>query len=331
MLDKRFDKYKDRENDAEFLMAEGLVEQNEQDMEQEQLLFNSAVPLSIAWKDRDHAKKIITWDSDFEKCIEHRIRLFKFGGIERYMPWNIYKEMGLNWVNGYTLNQSSLGSCAGAAFRNSQMHSGLVDAKMTDSAPTETGVDIVYALSRSSNGRINWGSGSNGTNLVKYGTEIGNYWTSDIGKYDTRGSNVTQANMDNPAFKARALQNQSIVCFLPEVSFDLFYKACAAGMSIWIGSPAFPSAAKKNSDGISVPSNFTSGAHATSFNYAFEVNGIRYLSWDNQHGNRYSGGSGNRFNSPATGTCITQADFNTFRITKSYGTPFVHLTELPNV
>ena len=314
---------------SEFLIANGLVPQTEEERVEEHILFNSVVPLSVIWKDRNNDKKVIAWDSELEKYIDHRIKLINLNR-ESYMPWNIYKAMSLNWVNGYTLNQSSIGTCAGAAFRNGGCHSSLVNAKLTDSVPTEFGCDIVYALARG-NGRLAWGSGCNGTPLVKYGTEIGNYWASDIGPYNTRGSGVTQANMNNPAFKARALQLQSICCFLPEVSFDLFYKACAAGMSIWIGSPSFPSGATKNSDGISVASTWTNGAHATIFDFAVEVDGKQYIHWDNSHGNRYIGGNGNRFESPPTGTWITKEMFGRFRINKDYGTPFIHMTELPNV
>jgi hypothetical protein len=201
---------------------------------------------------------------------------------------------------------------------------------MAKGTPTETGVDIVYALARG-NGRLAWGSGCNGTPLVKYGTEVGNWWTSDIGKYDTRGSNVTQANFSNPQFRERALQNQSIACFLPSVGFDTFYKACAAEMAIWIGSPTFPKRERKNSSNLSQASSWTSGAHATCFVFGMEVDNKRYLLWSNQHGNRYSGGAGDRFGTPSDVTWTDENDFPKFRITKNYGTPFVHLGEIPSL
>ena len=309
-----------------FLMCNGLLEQTPEEQAEEQVLLSSAGALSLLWKDSTNAPRVIAWDSEFERYLDHRIKLIKLAR-ENYLPWNIYKEMGLNWVNGLTMNQGALGSCAGAAFRNSMGYSDLVNCKMTKSRPTEVGCDIVYALARG-NGRLNWGSGCNGTPLVKYGTEVGNYWASDMGKYDTRGGNVTQANMNNPAFKARALQKQSIIAFYPEITFERFWKVGAAGLFSWIGSSSFPNRATKNSENLSQASSFTNGAHATTMGSGIEL-ARKYIWWSNQHGNQYAGGARDRFDTPSDSTWIDNIDFPRFKINTNYGRPFVHIGEIP--
>ena len=330
MRDTRFDKYIGREQDAEFLAGNGLVEQNEDDLKEEQILFNSAMPYSLIWKDTNDFKKIIAWDSDWEKFLDHRIKIINLKGFENWLPWKVHEQLGIKLVNGFALNQAAIGTCAGAGFRNTGVCSDLINTKMANQKTfVEMSFELVYSLARG-NGRLNWGSGCNGTGLVKYGTEIGNHWTSDMGPYTTRGSMVTQANLNNPEFKKRALQKQSIVAFLPSVSFDLFFKACSAGFSIWIGSPTYPSGAKK-SNGLSVVGGWTNGAHATGFTFGAMIDGEPMLFFQNSHGDRYRGGAGDRFNSPASGTWVSRKDFPMFKITKNYGTPFVHCCELPNV
>ena len=322
----RFDFYKGK--DDEFLMSNGLLPQTEEEMDLEEQLFDSAIPLSLAWKERDDFKKVLLWDSAFEEYLEHRQILILHKGPENYFPWKIHDSMNLNLVNGFALNQGAQGSCAGAAWRNSLLCSDLVNAKLSDSGSiVETGVDMVYAMARG-NGRLNFGSGCNGTPLVKYGTEIGNYRTADVGKYDPRGSNVTQRNFDNPVFKANALKHQSICCYLPDTSFDTFFKACSAGLSVWIGSPSFPASGTLLGS-INTVSRFTSGAHATCFTFGMVQDGIKRLFFQNSHGPRYA--SGCRYCSPNTGCWVDQTAFLQFRINRKYGMPFVHFGELVKV
>ena len=307
-----------------FVMANGLVEQNEEERLQERELFSNAVSLSTIWKSKDDTKKLIVWDDAFEQYLAHRALLIKRNPAA-YMPWNIQKQLGISLVNGYSLNQGAQGSCAGAANRNALTASDLVNAKFADyKSITETGVDMVYALARG-NGRLAWGGGCNGTPLVKYGTEVGNYRTADVGKYDPAGRNVTQANFNNPTFKANALLHQSICCYLPDTNFDTFFKACSAGLSVWIGSPSFPASAKL-SNGISVPDRWTNGAHATCFQFGIEEM-IRLLYWQNSHGERYHVGK-DKFDTPGSGSWIDDRQFTNFKIRKEFGTPFVVFGEL---
>jgi len=323
MTENRFD-YLNGKSDS-FIVSHGLVEQTPEEVAMENVLMSSARSLSTMWRSVDDTKKIIVWDTAFEEYLEHRKLVIDMAPLGTYFPWNIQKEKGIQLVNGYSLNQGAQGSCAGAAKRNALLGSDLVNAKFAGyNGVTETGVDMVYAMARG-NGRLNWGGGCNGTPLVKYGTEIGNYRTADVGKYDPRGSNVTQANFNNPTFKANALLHQSICCFLPDVAFETFYKVCSAGLSIWIGSPSFPASATIQG-GISRVSNWTNGAHATCFQLGIEDT-AKLLYFQNSHGERYAKDK-DKFDTPRSGTWIDKGQFAQFKIRKEYGTPFVVFGEL---
>ena len=289
-------------------------------------LFQSARSLSTIWRSVDDTKKIVAWDDAFEEYLAHRKSLIDLAPQGIYLPWKIAQDKRLSFVNGYALNQGPQGSCAGAAWRNALLASDLINAKLAGfNEITETGVDMVYAMARG-NGRLNWGGGCNGTPLVKYGTEIGNYRTADIGKYDPSGRNVTQANFNNPSFKANALLHQSICCFLPDISFDTFYKVCSAGLSVWVGSPSFPASASIR-NGVSRVSRWTNGAHATCFQFGLEDFGVKLLYFQNSHGERYATQT-DKFDTPRSGTWINHAEHAQFKIRKEFGTPFVVFGEL---
>ena len=320
----RFDRLKSK--DADFVVSNGLVEQNEQEKQLEYELFNSSVPISTLWKNKDDTKKLITWNDEWEEYLEHRRKLIELAPIGTYFPWNIAKTLRNNFANGLALNQSNQGSCAGAAYRNALLASDMVNAKFAGyDEITETGVDMVYALARG-NGRLAWGGGCNGTPIVKYGTEIGNYRTSDLGPYDPRGRNVTTSNFNNATFKANAFKHQSICCYLPDTRFDTFYKALSAGFSVWIGSSRFPSNARIE-NGISIPNNWTSGNHATCFQMGITESGRCLLYWQNSHGDRYRT-NGDKFETPYSGTWVDESNFGNFQINQNFGTPFAIFGEL---
>lgn len=319
-----------RGKSATFLRDNGLVPQTAEDKAEELRLHSTARSLSTIWKDKDDEPKVLAWDDEFEAYLDHRRKLIKLGGFKNYLPWNIYKAAGYKWVNGFALDQSSAGSCAGAAHRNGLMASDLVSCKLADKVPVEIGVDINYAMARGE-GRLDWGDGLNGTPLVKYATTLGNYWTSDLGKYDPRGSNVTQANMNNPEYKKHALSRQSICVYLPDLSFDTYVKACSAGFAVWIGSSAFPSRARKNAKGFSEPSAYARGGHATIFSYSVNFEEDWLLWWQNSHGAAYADGANDIFGCPETGTWISRANLPKFEINANYGKPFIVMGELPNL
>jgi hypothetical protein len=114
---------------------------------------------------------------------------------------------------------------------------------------------------------------------------MGNFSAADYGKYTGAKPKVPTDSQ-----KTNALKHQSIIIPLPDTKFEMVWLLCAAGIGVCIGSSAYPTIATVNKDGVGVPATWKSGGHATAFIGAITINGVRYLVWENSHGNRYKVG-----------------------------------------
>lgn len=83
---------------ADFVMANGLVDQNEEERAEELRLFSSSVSLSTIWRSKDDTKKLIAWDNALEEYLEHRALLIRLNPIA-YLPWKIQQAKGIQLVN----------------------------------------------------------------------------------------------------------------------------------------------------------------------------------------------------------------------------------------
>ena len=327
MNNSRFDEYFVGK-DAEFITNCGLVPMNEDEAQQELLAMNAALPISLIWADRDNNEKYISWDSELEQYLQHFGRVIDQAGRESYEPLSIYNEMGLNWLDGFATSQNSLGSCCLFGHEHAGRCTALAMAKMKGNVkPEEINASITYSIARG-NGRISWGSGLNLQPMSQWAARIGNQLTSDVGRYDVRGGNVNTAMQQKAA--AGALRNQSIPCYLPNLSFDTFYELARAGIAANIGSTTWPSGAVVDSNGISVGQGISRGAHATMVGgFAIEINGTRYVYWQNSHGPRYKVGT--RIKQSAFGCFLTPQTWNLLAIDNRFGRSYANFLEICSV
>jgi len=190
--------------------------------------------------------------------------------------------------------------------------------------PVELNSIIAYSLGRGS-GKISFGSGLNLQPMSKWAAKVGNHLTSDIGRYDTRGSNATSANQQR--FAANALRHQTIPCYLPDLSFNTFYELARAGCACNIGSTSWPSGSRIDSNGMSVGEGKSNGSHATMCGgFAIEINGVKYIYWQNSHGARFK--QGTRIRQNPFGCFMTKTNWNLLQLNKKFGCPYIPFTEL---
>jgi hypothetical protein len=218
----------------------------------------------------------------------------------------LYSSLNLRWLDGYNFAQR-IGNCCGHAHKNALKVSSVVNAHRTGRAPREIALCIAYGIARG-NGTMRMGSGLNLNPMAKWAATVGNFWTSDIGRYD--GGNVARSWRPGTQACRNALRTQSIIIYLPgtQPTFDHVFAVCAAGFGINMGTDDFPIGAAPNSDGVSVPNQWRRGGHAMAFVAAITINGRRYIYLENSHGARYEG---DRFHSGRQHGCwIDEAAFN---------------------
>jgi hypothetical protein len=306
----------------DYPFLDGLLESTEDDVRMFGECMAAAIPLSALWKDANNESKIIQWDSDVEKYLAHRNELINNEGRESFLPWNIYRDMNVDWIDGYAFAQRS-GDCCSFGHKNSLKASNLTNAKRTGNKPVEIANSMTYALARG-NGRVKFGSGLNLNPMSKWAAQVGNYWTSDFGKYDT--GRYCRDYKKGGVLDSHALQTQSVIIYLPEPSFDCVFAVCAAGFGINMGTGTYPIASQVNSDGLSVPSSWKRGGHSMAFIAAFEgQSGKRYVYLENSHGARYK--ADKLFGSAQYGCWCNEDDIRRMA-TFNYGTWYANVGEL---
>ena len=305
-------------------LSNGLTETTEEDQLCYDECYASGIPFTTHWEDLDDSMKSFQWCTEWEKYIQHYADLIDYEGREQWLPWNLYKELNLSWLDGYNYAQNS-GDCASFGALNATKTCNLTNAKRTEKPIKEIAQSVAYSFARG-NGKPIFGSGCNLNPLAKWTATKGNYWTSDFGKYDT-GRYMTKYRAGSEQDK-NALKTQSIPIFLPEPTFDYCYAVCAAGFGIVIGSGVYPTAAVTNGDGLSVPSSWKNGGHAVSLLAACKgQSGKRYVYMENSHGNRYAA---DRYRpSKQPGCWMTEADIKKMGTTR-YGIWYVALCEMPS-
>jgi len=310
--------------ELEYLLHNGLTETTEDDQQCYDELMSMAVPFTAHWEDINDEVKVFQWDSQWERYIKHRAELIDYEGRDEYLPWNLYKSLDLNWVDGYNFSQR-IGNCCGHAHKNAGKASSLANAHRTGKQPVEIALCIAYGIARG-NGQMRMGSGLNLNPMAKWAATIGNFWTADFGRYDG-GRNASKWRRGSPAC-TNALKTQSVVVYLPSASFDHCYAVCAAGFGINMGTSTFPTGSVPNGDGLGVPSTWRNGAHAMAFIAAYKGrSGRRYIYLENSHGARYASDSLNP--NRQCGCWIDENEFrkmtnNAFR----FGTWYVNLMEM---
>lgn len=248
--------------------------------------FASAVSLSTLWENRDDETKILLWDRQWEDYLERRANLIDLDGRSNYLPWNAYKKLHMDWLDGYAFVQNT-GDCVSFGHRNALKTSNLTNGIRTGRKPREIAHSMAFAIARGSYDRPNFGSGANLTPMAKTAAQYGNYWTSDFGQYDT--GRYCSKFRSGGVQDEHAKQTQSIVCFLPENTFENCYKACRAGFGIVIGTSIFPGGSSVNEDGLAVVNRWDAGAHCTSLVAAWDGrSGKRYVYLENSHPTKYA-------------------------------------------
>jgi len=218
-------------------------------------------------------------------------------------------------------------NCCMAAHRNAGTCSDLVHAKLLGVKPIELNCSIPYALGRGS-GRLAWGSGLNLSPMSNYAAREGNYRVADVGPYNIRGDGVTEANRQK--FGANARKHQSIICHLPNLSFDTFYFIARAGLACNFGASSWFGGGTTDGNGMRIGTGRSTGDHAMMLaGFAISINNTSYLWWGNSHGGRY--GSGTRIKNPPSGCFATKSNWGTFAIKTGYGIPYIGLSELGNL
>ena len=271
--------------DLEHLLSHGLTETTEEDQQCFDECMANVIPFTAAWENLDDSMKIMAWDSEWEKYLNHRAEVIDNEKRESYLPWNLYRSLDLNWLDGYNYTQT-LGDCCGHAHKNALKASNLVNARRAKRIPREFALSIVYGIARG-NGRMNHGSGCNLNPMSKWAATVGNFWTSDFGKYD--GGRYIGKYRKGSEQDKNALKTQSLIIYLPTPTFDYCYAACAAGFGINIGSSIYPTGSTVNIDGLAQASTWKSGAHAVALIAAYRSrSGKRYVFMENSHGARYS-------------------------------------------
>ena len=309
----------------DYPFLDGLLETTDADLEVFDQCFSQALPLSKIWDDSSNGAKFVTWDSEFERFLKHRKELIDYEGRETFLPWRIYSTLNLKWLDGYAYKQQA-GDCASFSAKNSLKASNLTNALLTGRSPIEIAPSITYAIARG-NGTPRFGNGLNLNPLSKWLAEVGNFWTVDFGRYDG-GRNVAKLRDNERTKRNNALTTQSIICYLPEASFEACYLACSAGFGVTMGTGRYPISATVNGDGFAVPGQWKSGGHAMAFTSAFETSGRQYIYLENSHDNRYVSDRFARERQP--GVWIDRNTFLILAQTKfKYGTWHVNIGELP--
>jgi len=181
-------------------MKNGLRKTTEADLALYKQCMAMAVSLTNLWEDVDDTPKILKWDDEWESYLEHRAKLIDVEGREKYLPWNIYENLKIDWLDGYAFSQNS-GDCVSFGHRNSLKASNFTNAMRTGRKPVEIAHSMTYALCRG-NGRPMFGSGANLYPMAKYAAEFGNFWTADFGQYDTGAyCRKYTSNLDAPQHK----------------------------------------------------------------------------------------------------------------------------------
>ena len=306
----------------DYPFIDGLTETTDADQYCYDELMSAAIPFSTHWENLDDSMKTFQWDAEWEKYIKHRAELIDYEGREKYLPWNLYKELNVNWLDGYNYAQR-IGNCCGHAHKNALKASNLVNAYQTGRMPREIALCIAYGIARG-NGTMRMGSGLNLNPMARWSATVGNFWTSDFGRYDG-GSSASKWRRGLPAC-ANALRTQSIPVYLPTPSFDLCYAACAAGFGINIGTGVYPTGSVPNGDSLALPSTWKSGGHAVALVAAWKgKSGKRYVYMENSHGARYAVDSLNA--SRQHGCWLEEKDIARMATTR-YGIWYVNLGEL---
>jgi hypothetical protein len=265
-----------------FDINNGLIETTEQDIDTFNVCMAQAVPLSSVFADNNNAVKVIEWDSEFERWLEHRAKLFDEDGGDNYLPWRIYERLGLKWKDGFAYQQRQ-GDCASMGHGNSLNASNLSNSIRSDNKPKEIARSMAYAIARG-NGKPKFGDGLNLIPMSRWASEIGNYWTEDFGKYD--GGLYCRNYLGGEQDK-HALQTQSIIAYLPKPTFEYCYKATRARLGINIGSGTFPSASRvTESHGLATTSGWSNGGHSVALTAAVREQQLVFL--HNSHGAKYA-------------------------------------------
>lgn len=267
-----------------YAMCNGLRPSTERDLEIFHQVRASARPLSTIWKDKDDSAKVIEWDEDWERYLDHRAALIDEDGREQYLPWNIYKALKLDWLDGYGYAQR-VGDCGSFGHKNSLKASNLTNAFRTKRPPREIALSIMYGLARG-DGLMRFGDGCNLGPLAKYASQVGNYWTEDFGRYDAGGyCRMYQPGSDQDT---HAKQTQSVIVFLPEATFDYCYLATSAGFGVNMGSSYYPTSSSLNKDELGVVDGYGRGGHCMAFVASHcAPSGQRYLYLENSHPTKY--------------------------------------------
>ena len=111
-------------------MCNGLRETTAEDQLCFDTLMSSAAPFVAHWEDLDNEVKTFNWDSQWERNIKHQAELIEHEGREKFLPWNLYRSLGLNWLDGYNFAQG-IGNCCGHGHKQAGKASKLTTAKLT--------------------------------------------------------------------------------------------------------------------------------------------------------------------------------------------------------
>ena len=309
-------------------ISNGLRETTAADQRLMDELMASAVPYSDIARNRDDEKKVIAWDKSLEDFLFHRSKLLQNEGFEKFLPWNLYRALNVDWLDGLFYPQRS-GDCCSFGHGNSLNFSNLVTAFLRHDGvkPPEIARSMTYALARG-NGKAKFGSGLNLNPMAHYAATLGNYHTADFGRYDT-GRYCNKYRGGEQDIHAR--KSQSIIIPLPKCRFDLCFLLAAAGIGINIGSGYFPSGASLGPDGMASRIAWSKGGHSIAIVAACTVNGRRYLYVVNSHGAKYSA---DRYSAQKQWGCwIDEAAFERLRQgcggdTMKYGNWYGNIGEL---
>jgi len=302
---------------------DGLTETTEEDQVCYDECFARSIPFILHWENLDDTMKAFQWDSEWEKYIKHCGEIIDYEGRDQWLPWNIYKDWKLNWLDGYNFTQRT-GDCASMAHKNAAKASNLTNAMRTERTPREFAQSVAYAFARG-NGKLKWGSGCNLNPMAKWSATKGNYWTLDFGRYDNGkylSKYKTRSEQDE-----NALTTQSIPIYLPSPTFDYCFAACNAGFGVTIGSGVYPTGSATNSDGLAVVSSWKNGGHAVALIAAYVgKSGRRYVFMENSHNRNYAA-DGLSNGEKQWGCWMTEADIKRMA-TERYGIWYVNLVEM---
>lgn len=306
-------------------MKNGLRLSTEEDKAMLRECNASALSLSTLWENRDDEIKILSWDQGWEDYLDRRAKLIDADGRVNYLPWNAYKKLNMDWLDGYAFIQNT-GDCVSFGHRNALKASNLSNGIRTGRKPREIAHSMTFAIARGSYNHPNFGSGANLTPMAKAAAQYGNYWTADFGQYDTGRycGKFRQGGVQDE----HAKQTQSIICFLPANTFDNCFRACYAGFGIVIGTSIFPGGSSVNEDGLAVCDRWDSGAHCTSLVAGWiGDSGKKYVYLENSHPTRYANddlNSGHQW-----GCWLSEAEFRRMvRGAEDYGGWYVNIGEL---